>query len=295
MKTANFLIDAISLNFDPPAKDLSFALEEFFLAHDKAKHNGDKIFNSPDIWEMTSQVNGVKTGFIEVITSVANASSAFPWLTLTHRQLLIRKIINYPASSKPARNLQELETEFTGEHNGILGVEDNHTAKRVFDIPSWFLLHSEYLKLHPEFIDWTKNDVLPLTEYSNLCILELVQKVNVTLTMEQEQLDFFRNKYIRTLRKDKGELMKLAKEIALRNCYTENREISSKEQKLKGKQRLIFEITKENEKQYLSLDFENGQFEVCNKRGIHIGVYNFSGERTEEAKSPSHDIDCLKN
>jgi len=297
MKTANLLIDCDSLNFNSPDIDLSSSLEDFFLARDRARSSGDSLFNSPELWNMLIVAeNQTKQTYLEIILNPAKTISIFPWLRQPHRQLLI-SLINYGrTTAKSSTNLGELEIEFVDENNGILGVGNNDTSKRVFDVASWFQLHSVYLKEHPEFINWESNNVLPLVAYSNLHLIESVERINESFSNDQDKLDFFRNSLIRNLRQDRGELIQFATEIATRNCYEKDSQLSSLETRLRGSQRLIFKINKEDSLQYISLDFENGQWEVSNENGEHLGVYNFSGEQTGEAdNSGNHDILALRN
>ena len=296
MKTANLLIDCDFLLFDQPEENITKILEDFFLAHGKAREFGDKVYNSSEIWRKTYIINGEKYGLIETLSNFSQAKMIFPWLSLQLQQSFTQALLHYPLTKRNASNLQELEEEFPNENNGILGVNKAGVIKRVHNIPSLYHLHVEYLKQYPEFINWEENGILPLTEYSNMCIISLVEQINPNLNQDEEKLSFFQRHYIRTLRNNTGDLIDLATEIASRNCYEKDSELSSSESKLTGSQRLIFKINKHGEFQYISLDFENGQWEVCNEKGEHLGVYNFSGIQTANTDTTgNHDILTLRN
>lgn len=82
--------------------------------------------------------------------------------------------------------------------------------------------------------------------------------------------------------KEIGELM------ARINGYKFNQELTSYNQKIKG-MRAIYEAGEDNNKIYLSIDFENGPFEVCDYQGCHLGEYNYKGEKNHGYKA-GHDI-----
>ena len=59
--------------------------------------------------------------------------------------------------------------------------------------------------------------------------------------------------------------------------YSKNDKMSSYYHKKTGKIRSIFEGGKGNDKLFISLDLENGLFEVIEHDGTHIGKYNYDG------------------
>ena len=78
-------------------------------------------------------------------------------------------------------------------------------------------------------------------------------------------------------------IKKIGSEVATRNGYYYNRQLSSLNSQKQQSVRHIYSragtyIT------FLSLDFESGGFEVFNHLGEHLGQYSFTGERV---KSPS--------
>lgn len=84
---------------------------------------------------------------------------------------------------------------------------------------------------------------------------------------------------------------KIAKEVAMRNRYIYNRNVSVKNKSknsIKSKRREIYDY---NKKQYVSTDFESGCFEVYNKNGIHQGESSYIGDLISPADNTgSHNI-----
>lgn len=287
MKPANLLINHESLRFEAD-KDLSSEINIAVEAYKKARENNDKFFNSSDIWQM--QINGHL-----LIEAIANAKSFFTWLQPNHRKLILN-LMHRGTSPENAKNFEELEIEFLEENNGDFAFGDNGNRKCVFDINSWYQLHTDFLTRFPQYIDWSLNEVLVLTEYSNLKIKEVVENETDKSWNLDDAVEYFETDLIKTFRSNKAAIIELAAEIARRNCYAENKNLSGEEKQIRGGSfRLIFEIIKNRKLQYLSLDFENGQFEVCDDSGTHIGVWNFSGKKTNEAdKTGRHDLKSLK-
>jgi hypothetical protein len=344
MRKANLLIDSESYNWEwdfDSENDRTDSVLKFQDAYEKATQYGDIIFNSANFDAIAE--------FIETVSIYSNAKTAYPWLSQTDQEFIVHQLLFRIPTPDAATNLNELDAEFPTQNNGILHIGDTEgVARYVFDKDTWHQLHIEYLKLHPEFInwhinnafysnqlvfdvvrhpqfiDWRINEILPNALYSNQLVFDVVKSQISTLTeaeirryfsvqsitwiraneenlkeqnvAEREMLRFFSTELNRTFRNNAGDLIALAKNIADRNSYTENQTLSrTEEARRRGSRRLIFQIQKNGQLQYLSLDFENGQFEVCNERGIHIGVYNFSGIKTANADSTGeHDIWCLR-
>lgn len=290
MKQANLLIELESLRWVDANIDRSSDIEDFMLAHNKAFNAKDKIFNHPEFWLL--EIEGIN--FIGIMANHRSAIEVFQWLKPDHRAFIIRQLMNHSTTPNAASSFEELEAEddMVEQNNGLLNIGKNETLKAVFDVNSWFLLHINYIKRFPEFINWEPNDILPYFEYSNSCIFDLVSQLTDEIMEEDEMLLYFQQVIIRAFRSNAGDLIELATEIANRNGYSQNQHLSNQERQLRGgSRRLIFDISKNNQQQYLSLDFENGQFEACDESGRHIGVFNFSGNRTGQADtSGNHDI-----
>lgn len=89
-----------------------------------------------------------------------------------------------------------------------------------------------------------------------------------------------REKTINAGQADKQIFLKLGKEVAYRNGYILDEELT------RINRDAIREIFRSKTKPivYLSIDFEKGAFEVCNYKGDHIGEYSYEGIQTGKAK-----------
>ena len=291
MRPANLLIPNSTYVWQNPEEDLSDAINNFQLAFEKVAWNEDQLFRMPDLWEQN--INGEV--FIQVLANYDLAVLMFPWLLQSQQRFLIDTLLNYPLNAASSFTLEELEIEFEEENNGIMQLGASEEQRYVYDETSWYALHWGYLGTNNSYIHWGQHEVLPGFAYSKLLIATLINKIEPTIDDEQEAVMHFETHIIRSNRLSDGEKIQFAESIAIANGYQENRELSSKESMLVKSRRRIFEVTKHEKKQYLSLDFENWQFEVCDHRGKHIGVWNFSGRKTNEADDKGkHDLRCLR-
>lgn len=98
-----------------------------------------------------------------------------------------------------------------------------------------------------------------------------------------------REKVIRDGKLDKDIFSKLGKEVAYRNGYVFNEEVTRINS---ASIREIFN-SKTKSRIYLSIDFEKGAFEVCDYKGDHIGEFSYEGIQTGKAKA-DHGIKIKK-
>lgn len=291
MRPANLLIPNSTYVWQNPGEDLSESINLFQLAFEKVARNEDQLFCMPDLWEQS--INDEV--FIQVLANYDLAVTMFPWLLQSQQRFLIDTLLNYPLNATNSITLEELDIEFEQENNGIMQLGASEEQRYVYDETSWYALHWGYLGTNNSYIDWGQHEVLPGFAYSKLLIATLINKIEPTIDDEQEAVIHFETHIIRSNRLSDGEKIQFAESIAIANGYQENRELSSKESMLVKSRRKIFIVTKNGHKQYLSLDFENWQFEVCDHRGKHIGVWNFSGRKTEPADNKGkHDLRCLR-
>jgi hypothetical protein len=291
MRPANLLIPNSTYVWQNPGEDLSESINIFQLAFEKVARNEDQLFCMPDLWEQS--INDEV--FIQVLANYDSAVTMFPWLLQSQQRFLIDTLLNYPLNAANSFTLEELDIEFEEENNGIMQLGASEERRYVYDETSWYALHWGYLGTNNSYIDWGQHEVLPGVAYSKLLIATLINKIEPTIDHEPDAVIHFETHIIRSNRLSDGEKIQFAESIAIANGYQENRELSSKESMLVKSRRKIFEVTKNGHKQYLSLDFENWQFEVCDHRGKHIGVWNFSGRKTDEADDKGkHDLRCLK-
>ncbi len=98
-----------------------------------------------------------------------------------------------------------------------------------------------------------------------------------------------RQKVIRDGKADKETFSKLGKEVAYRNGYIFNEEVT------RINSIAIREIfnSKTEPRVYLSIDFEKGAFEVCDHNGNHKGEFSYEGIQTAKAKA-DHSIKIKK-
>lgn len=98
-----------------------------------------------------------------------------------------------------------------------------------------------------------------------------------------------REKAIKDGKADREIFSKLGKEVAYRNGYIFNEEVT------RINNAAIREIFSSKTKPiiYLSIDFEKGAFEVCNHNGHHIGEFSYEGIQTGKAKA-DHGIKIKK-
>ena len=80
----------------------------------------------------------------------------------------------------------------------------------------------------------------------------------------------------------------VAKEVANRNMYIYNKNVSNKNKGKKSKR----EIYDMNNKLYISTDFESGCFELYNSKGKHQGEISYTNDQLSSPdKTGKHDID----
>ena len=85
----------------------------------------------------------------------------------------------------------------------------------------------------------------------------------------------------------KPDYIAVASEVARRNMYCEDLEVQAKN---KGGMRKIFSCNRSGT-QYVSIDMEKGTLEAHNKKGKHLGEYNYYGVQTASPdKTGKHDI-----
>lgn len=88
-------------------------------------------------------------------------------------------------------------------------------------------------------------------------------------------------------------LQEIAQEVSIRNNYIHDVKLSSINSKEAGNMRELY-VSKGNEKIYLSLDTENGGFEVFDKNLKYLNQYKFNGE-FDKASDPSTHWIVLKS
>ncbi|MGB0931301.1 MAG: hypothetical protein ACPGVB_11020 [Chitinophagales bacterium] len=286
----NFLFFLESLNALNSEQNQTKLLAELALVINKIQENGDKIYLPADTWEFN-----FVWGKLEELYSKSN--EIFPWLEPQSPvfQFFVYQFLQSTLSEQT--NFEDL-TVANASTTGLVGLELSEIPirKYIYNLFSLWEFYCYYYSNHPEDIDWKGRNALPNTLYSNLYLIAMYNQKypgNAHLSDKEKLNDFCTDK-IRSIRSNRGDLVEIAREIAHRNYYKENTELSSQEQQLKGSFRTIFEIEKQGTKQYLSLDYENGLFELCGENGNHIGAINYLDEMKEKSKD-DHSITSLRN
>lgn len=292
---SHLLVHIDSFAWKDLTADRTSDIEHYSIAVVNARKNKDEVYLHPDLWYLTlpwGSFSDLVSGVIDTPSWLTPGSIAFRFLC----DNLLFSVIQI--SPSPARNLEDLKADFDGENCGLIGchIEVPPAKEWVYDERSWREFHLLYIAINPHFIDWSANTVLPNLAYSNQYLCGLVGRQ----VPDSEIGNVFREEVSRTFPRGQGgegQMIPIAREIARRNFYIEDYELSSREQRRTGKQRCIFKVIKNNEWQYLSLDFEKCTFEVCNHRGEHQGEWCFDGkENGVQTKdfTGKHDILSLR-
>lgn len=298
-KPANLLIDRDGLTALAPDNDLSSAIDLFMDSIELSKRVPDKLYNNSLIWETVV----LEHNLVALLSNEDNTRSLLPWLSRDHRRFFITELL-YRSSTPDSTDsysafVQEMGFDKNNGQIGFLPQKASTNDNYVCDKETWFWLHVRYLSNNPQWINWVPNAVLPVLECSNAFLVPWVKAKFPAETANLDEdgavLRLFNERLVRSFRQNSGDLIALADEIALRNAYTYDEDLSSKEKKATTSMRRIYSIKKNEAWQYLSLDFENGQFEVCDGSGRHLGVWNFTGEQKEKADpSGKHDLKSLR-
>jgi hypothetical protein len=232
----------------------------------------------------------------------------FPWLTQIQYDTLCKIFYSLgPPTNKPSRNLTELEDEFANNNNGLIGFEINpNLEKFVFNIESLCQWEIAYLKNHTEYIDWENcgHDYLPELKKTNELLDSEIKKY-----IKEEEIEKIRTKhnndiglifYEEVMKKKSAEdriayAEELGGQIANLNYYQFDEKLTHNEEEYSHAKRRVYGIVKNVRKQYLSIDFEKGMFEVLNETGDHLGEFRFCGTKNKNAdKDGGHDLWTLK-
>ena len=84
----------------------------------------------------------------------------------------------------------------------------------------------------------------------------------------------------------------IGKKVCEVNYYQHEKDLSNKEQQHCKSLRCIYSITKNGQKQYISLDFHKGMFEFHDESGRHLGEFLFDGTWNKKAEE-SHNFKTL--
>jgi len=270
-------------------------IEKYGQAVVAAMTHKDKIYLHPDFWTLE-----LPWGLFSTLLEEQKAPWLFPG-SIAYQLLCNNLLFSVvQVSPTPARTLDELKKDFKGQNCGLIGCAMTISPKEewVFDGISWTEFHLRFVSRYPHTISWGEHTFLPNLEFSLLFLRNELAKVSNKEAIPTNSLGtFFYEEVVKKLPRGQGgegEMIRLACEVARRNYYVEDSELSSKEQQRRGgSQRKIFKVIKEGKWQYLSLDFEKCTFEVCDHQGRHQGEFRFDGQengRNTADLSGKHDI-----
>lgn len=273
----------------------------------KARSEDHSIWMTPTLMNLTLSWGSFFQFLWEKGADESYRIQLFPWLTQIQYEVLCRIFYSIgPPTNQSSNNIEELENEFQGDNNGLIGFEvAAYPDKYVYNLISLEDWNSQYLKLYPEFIEWRGcgSDYFPQIKKTLLYLEQEIKKHH-----EDEEVAKFMKKhennigvvYYEEVMKKKSVEDKIAYAevvgniVAEINFYSFEEDISKAEFEATNKKRRVFGIIKNGSKQYLSIDFEKGMFEVLNDRGVHLGEYRFCGTKNKDAdKDGNHDLKSL--
>ncbi|GEM_PF-2003593 len=274
--------------------DRTVDLEKYGQAVVSARDHMDEIYLHPDFWTLS-----LPWGLFSTLLSEQKADWLFPG---SKAQRLLCDFLMFSVSQvspKPARIVDELKKDFEGQNCGLIGcsMPVSPVEEWVFDKSSWLDFHLMFVCKRPELIQWNRHQFLPNLEYSMQFLATEAERVlsDQVISMAEAGQCFY-DEVVKRLPKGQGgegEMIRLSREVARRNFYEEDFDLSSREQQRRGSQRKIFKVKKAEIWQYLSLDFEKCAFEVCDQNGRHQGEFRFDGKengRNTKDSSGKHDI-----
>lgn len=165
----------------------------------------------------------------------------------------------------------------------------------------WERWHRKWFSAQQQLIDWNgaTNDWLPRQDL--ICEIlrrELELSIGKDSTKAIEDNDVGTVFYDQVMRHKGDEIHayagRIGSEVCLSNYYIEETELSTMEQQSAGGSfRKIYSIiNRKGVKQFVSIDFKHGMFELHDELGIHLGEYRFDGTMNAEGDL-SHSLKCL--
>ena len=144
--TGNLLIDMDCFRWEDLDIDLTEAIENMFQAHDLARSYGDNIFGHPKLWDIE-----LSWGYFHEIFSWDESEriEKTPWLgdiTLS----VLTQIFSYSTTDCGCENLADMDIEFEGEFNGLLGCSaTTNLDSYIKNDASWYKWHRQYFINNP--------------------------------------------------------------------------------------------------------------------------------------------------
>ena len=184
----------------------------------------------------------------------------------------------------------------------------NSTTELLTNLLDDFIKLKDFTKTQNDILYKERNTEDEIVEAIENIIQEYDKKKETKDMDDKGKLSHFETKLRASIQSEnEGGMIELATKIAEDNGYVCQRELSNHNAKFKieytknkrkfrtlgqSTRRNIFKSTNTDKLViYLSLDFENFQYEVCDENGKHQGVWNLSGRNTADAdNSGEHNI-----
>lgn len=198
---------------------------------------------------------------------------------------------------------------------GYAKIISDYTYPEDSETKESFLKYITYLNQsslqHISFIGWPNHDkhkpyIIQLPDGSNIEMMPIFEPLTDCSGQISDLLSipngstYFPNKAMcKELNKEFLEkrhvediaslVIKYGTEVALRNGYIEDPQLSTLNSKKQKNRRVVFR-KKDGREMYLSLDFESGGFEVFDHTPTHLGQFSFAGDKVKPAEPRNHKL-----
>jgi hypothetical protein len=307
----NLLLNIDDFRWNDITEDRSDCLDIFGELLETLIDAEDKGWQHPDIYTLTYSWGSVHDiFFIHDYTTVKQLTGG--WMKQRHYATFKNLWKFCKDQTEPfCKTLQELNHHpiHKIKYNGIISC----SSPNIYFVNSYDKRHELlifYCSNATSRIKWHINNhaFLPNLTYSNLYLAErcgieldtdLKERTNQVTQYSKEYCDGGYKDFLsgRTIEAHAEEI---GKEIARRNFYKFEAELSRQEQSLRKSLRKIFSLSKNGQNMYLSIDFEKGNcFELCDWKGKHLGEFRFDGlengkEGSTRDTTGMHDIWALR-
>lgn len=186
---ANLLLNLDSFNWKDLTLNRALEMENLILAVDKASDWEDTIFGHPDAYN--SHLGWGTINDLLLYDEQECLLFTDGWFTNDHQKILIKLWRNPTVES--ARNITELEAEFPGYNNGLIGCEyEPLPNKMVYDEESLAKLHRDYVGNNPELrynnVEYFYLHYSPVLRLSPSAIKQQIEKKQVHSSLKRLDL-----------------------------------------------------------------------------------------------------------
>jgi hypothetical protein len=271
---ASFLLYAAAFNFDS-IDGLRKSTLDLLSAMRLSRRKGDRIFGSPQIYELDTKLGKFGTVIFE-----DNADDH----ELTRN--IVELLNKTDATELNPEDVATLKKIFLVKDkcNGLMGFSFKNfnfdSSSTVTNVGEWNNFHTFCVTNHPEYYNSKLNPEDDRFLF-NLAYSDLIVGNNWP--------QFYKEVYQLSPGDKVARLQEIGEEVAKRNYYKYNATITGKNQKIFNSYRSIWEIGTGNSKTYISIDFLHGMFEIHDNKGRHLGEYNYGGLKRSSTEQ-KHDI-----